>query len=80
MEALKSDHRRCAYFELGASVQGFCLPLFTEHGGLSWNVAVFDTQSLFSSVLSAYRGTVPAITGLKCVFNFSKPALCIIKK
>lgn len=46
----------------------------SEGGGRPWSAAVSQTPSLLSSVLSAYRGTGPVITGLKCVYDPSQLA------
>lgn len=46
----------------------------SEGGVRPWSAAVSQTPSLLSSVLSAYRGTGPVITGLKCVYDPSQLA------
>lgn len=50
----------------------------SEGGGRPWSAAVSQTPSLLSSVLSAYRGAGPVITGLKCVYGPSQLATFFI--
>lgn len=53
-----------------------CVQFVTKCWGITGNVSVWHTRSPLSSVLSAYRCIGPVITGLKCAFHLSEPALC----